>query len=876
MRQRLVRVRRLFNELKRRKVVRVGLAYGVLSAGAIQVADPVLAAVGLPPETMTLVLVLIVAGFPLALFLSWAYELVPDPGSPADLDDTATGEHAHGDDHAAGTTATGDAADGDASRTIRRHRTPRSLPAPTTPFIGRETELRELLALLASVDTRLVTVTGPGGIGKTRLAVRAAETLSADLQHGVIYVPLSGLASTDLLVPAIAEALGIVLSRREDPLEELVDFLREKQMLLLLDNFERLIDGAAQLAALMEQAPAVRILVTSLERLNLHPETLLALEGLPTSGGEQAAAVQLFVSGARRLDRHFEIDGSVLRTVTRICEAVGGMPLAIELASSWVRVMSVDEILTELERGLDILSSAAPDLPERHRSMRAAFDGSWRLLTPVEQRALARLSVFRSRFDRAAALAVANADLALLRMLLDKSLLGRADRCFIMLDVVRQYAGERLQQNAVDASVARDAHMSYHIDLLRRLEPDLLRSDPAAVNELAGQIDEVRAAWGRAIETRNADVLLLACDGLFHFYEARGWAREGVEAFARAEAAWRHERSAEGDASYTQALLMARLATRLGALMDRLGARVGAESLLRRGLDQARALKDRSEIALALRRLGTLQFGMGDYDQAEAALCEAGELAREMSDPHGVGFAMSMLGTVAWGRGRYDDAQRLYTDSLEILNEARNLEGMWMTVNNLGVLAAGRNDYDEAERRFQEALTLQDELRNQRSMATVLHNLGSAARQNGNHADARKYLEAGLAISEEFGYRSLLALTLANLAELSIASGDLNGAAPLLARSLRTALEVRSYPHMLEALLTLAELREAQDDVAGAARLAGVVAVHPVTDDETRARAQDRLDRLGVSAEDTTSEPDLDQLVTEILKNDRHAFSLSN
>ncbi|MFQ6049389.1 MAG: BTAD domain-containing putative transcriptional regulator, partial [Phycisphaerae bacterium] len=289
-----------------------------------------------------------------------------------------------------------------------------------TPLFGRADELREIVSRLDNPFCRLLTLTGPGGIGKTRLAMQVAADKSGDFQHGVYFVPLAALSSPDFLVPAIAEALKLSLASSRSPRMQLLGYLRDKALLLVLDNFEHLVGGTSLLTDILTQAPQVKLLVTSRERLNLQREWVFEVQGLScpedanAADAEEHGAVQLFLHAARRLRPDYALTDRNRPAVIRICHLVGGMPLGIELAAGWVRILSTTAIADEIAHNLDALATTMRDVPERHRSLRAVFEESWQHLTPAEQAVFRRLSVFRGGFSREAAEQVARARLRIL------------------------------------------------------------------------------------------------------------------------------------------------------------------------------------------------------------------------------------------------------------------------------------------------------------------------------------------------------------------------------------------------------------------------------------------------------------------------------
>ncbi|NTU85853.1 MAG: SARP family transcriptional regulator, partial [Chloroflexales bacterium] len=412
----------------------------------------------------------------------------------------------------------------------------RSLPTAATPLIGREQELAQIAALLADPAKRVITLVGPSGIGKTRLALAAAEGSST--ARPVIWVPLAGLHAPELLAFAIAEALGITFHGQTSPQGQLLEYLGHADLLLALDNFEHVLESAPFIAMIEERAPGVTLLITSHEHLNLRGEWVVTVEGLSTPAGDDSGeiassgAAQLFVECARRLHPRRIFAPEEWPGVVRICRLVGGIPLGIELAAAWSALLSCAEIADEIERSLDFLATSARDMPERHRSMRAVFDYSWRLLSERERAVFARLSVFHGGFSRAAAEAVARAELMALLALANKSLLRRsAHGRYELHELLRQYGADKLRADPSAEDEARDRHADYFAAFLARCEQRLKSGDQlAALAEVGAELENVRAAYGRLADKGRWETLGGSIGGLFVFFAAtsRAWEAETI------------------------------------------------------------------------------------------------------------------------------------------------------------------------------------------------------------------------------------------------------------------------------------------------------------------------------------------------------------
>jgi predicted ATPase len=427
----------------------------------------------------------------------------------------------------------------------------RALPVEATPLVGRQKELADLLSLLADPHCRLVTLVGPGGVGKTRLALSAARRLDPTLPDGAAFVGLAPLTSISFVVPAIAEALSFGFSGPADPQTQLLTHLRDSQRLLVLDNLEHLLaDGAGEFVfELLQAAPALKLLVTSREVLQLQAEWVYVVSGLPMTDDGGGAGAQLFVQRAQRSHVGFVPCAADLEAITRICQLVEGLPLAIELAAGWVRTLSCAETAAELEQNPTGLVGSMRDLPARHRSLRTVFEHSWGLLSAQEQAVLMKLSVFRGGFTRAAAAAVAGATLEVLLALVAKSLLRRgAGGRYDLHELIRQDAGERLHLSG-DEEATRQAHAVWVITFAQTAQShqytpaasawlDKLESEHHNIRELLRWALE--PAKGEAAEHRLAAGLDLL-GALFEFWFVRGHHHEALsfaeQLLARPEAA---------------------------------------------------------------------------------------------------------------------------------------------------------------------------------------------------------------------------------------------------------------------------------------------------------------------------------------------------
>jgi predicted ATPase/DNA-binding SARP family transcriptional activator len=778
-----------------------------------------------------------------------------------------------------------------------RPRVAHNLPVQVTVFVGRERELAEIHQRLADPDCRLLTLTGPGGTGKTRLAIQAAQDLieapydRPDFPQGAYYVPLASVGEAEMLVPAIANALDFPFYGVGDPKEQLLNYLRGRTLLLLLDSLEHLLEGIDLLTDLLTAAPGIKILATSREALNVRREWLYPVEGLgfpaaaEVDGAEAGdlesyGAVELFVASAHRASPGFSLSAEK-QWVTRICQLVEGMPLAIELAAAWLRQMPNSVIVQELETGIDLLTSSLRDTPERHRSMRAVFEQSWQLLSEEERAVLRKLSLFRGGFHREAAERVTGASLELLSALVDKSLI-RVDPTgrYELHELLRQFAAERLQQYPTEAEATRGRHGSYYLASLQQQERHL--KGPKLMEALAAiraDISNVRLAWRWAIEQDKWRELKGAMESLFLFYQYQGRGQEGNDVYARAVARLRS--SYERPATAGAAVLRGEIDLILGTALAYLGAyrsgsglaqheqakKLGQESL---ALLRAAGPAARRETAFSLAILGNTVVFLDEVGAAIELLQESCVLFDEVGDQWGKAFASRLLGQHTQRLGRYDEAERHLQQSMAIFETIGEQRFIVHTTAALGRVAWARGQNVLAETLHQDCLERQTALGDRLGMAVTFKDLGHVARSAGEYAQAEEYYGQGIAISREIGLRGFVGICLLGLGVLAEIRGDYAEAERLIQESkvldpalrsdlflgwvvlgrgdlpaaeryfhgvLESAVKASWVPAVLHALTGLAHLRARAGEPDYALELLALIVGHPASHQEFSSRA---------------------------------------
>jgi predicted ATPase/class 3 adenylate cyclase/Tfp pilus assembly protein PilF len=659
--------------------------------------------------------------------------------------------------------------------------TPNNLPQQVTSFIGRERELAELQRLLAK--TRLLTLTGSGGCGKTRLGLQVAADAIEQYPDGVWLVELAPLADPGLVPQTVATVLGLKEGPGTPMVKTLGSYLKDKRLLLLLDNCEHLLDACAQLVdTLLRQCPHLKILASSREALGIGGEQAYRVPSLSLPDPKQAhtpasvapfEAVQLFTERALLARPDFQVTDPNAATLASICYRLDGIPLAIELAAARVRSLSVEVIDRKLDQRFLLLTGGSRTALPRHQTLRSLIDWSYDLLHEPEKLLLQRLSVFAGGWTLEAAEPVCAGDglqdqevLDLLTSLCDKNLVvveqNDGNYRYRLLETVRQYARERLLESG-GGDALRKRHRDYFLALAEEAEPKLQGAEQSAwLRRLDEEHDNLRSAMDWSLAEAGSRAGLRLCGTLQQFWWTRGYLSEGREWCVRLLGkVGAGERTPERAKALNVAGVLARHQS------DYPAARARHEE----SLAILRELKDRRGVADSLNNLGNVAWEHGDYPSAQALHQESLATARDLGDRYSIARSLNNLGIVAGEQGDLASARALFEESLAISRELRNRIGIGDSLNNLGNVAYAQGDYPTARVLFEEDLAIGRELGDLSEIARSLNNLGNVAYNQSDNPTAQLRFEENLAIERELGYRRGIAYALEGLAAVGAALG---------------------------------------------------------------------------------------------------------
>jgi predicted ATPase/DNA-binding SARP family transcriptional activator len=761
-----------------------------------------------------------------------------------------------------------------------------NFPILDPPFIDREHELEELAHLLMSPKDRIISLVGPGGVGKTRLAVQVASQVTEYFPDGIYFISFTSIEGPEFIPILLADVLKFSFYGPTNHLDQLRRYLHRMKVLLMIDNFEHLrVEGAKLLGILLAQTQYLKILVTSRERLNMIAETTLEVNGLPvpaSTSDEKAdsySSIRLFLQNAQRTFSKFSYSNN-REAIIRICQLVDGIPLGILLASSWVRVFNCPEIASEIKKNIDFLTTSAPDIDPRHRSLNAVFDNSWKLLSEEERRTLRRLSIFQAAFTTNAAQEICNTTQLLLSVFADKSLLTRRqDDRFEMLSTFHQYASGKLEEVEDELITTKAKFCNYYADFCLLKQPELNSTIQfKALSEMTSEIENIRTAWGWMVDSDRWDLINKAKEPLLVYHIILGNITQGGEFFYSALQKLNKLNNPELDlirASMQQ--LSAWMSFRNGFLPEALQG-------LTECLEIFRSHNSSWDIAMTLFYLAEVHRTLNKLQQAKNFIQDGFKLMQGINIPKSnyrtaiIANFESVLGTILLGLDDFEQAHQYLQDSLSTHKRIGTLYGTIHPLMGLGWLAYLQGDFLQARDLYLHALETAYDLNDQRDMVLIHNRLGAVYELIAYPAESYHHVLLALKFCQETGDHRLTAVTLNNLAykqlrylhqpaesistyhkclEIFSSIGDLRGityssydiskaylkvglleeAWNYCIQSLNTARTLDSTPLILHALHGFANLFAHSHRPERALRLCNLIANHPQVEPDTQKRA---------------------------------------
>ncbi len=741
-----------------------------------------------------------------------------------------------------------------------------NLPLPPTPLIGRETEIGEIIKILNQTSCHLLTLTGQGGIGKTRLAIEAASRVTHNFPDGIIFTTLQPATEPAFLALAIIDAIGVPLYVTNNPRTGLINFLRERKMLLLLDNFEELLQSSVEntastielLAEIIKQSPGVKLLVTSRVVLNLsgewvypvlsltYPLSSLSEPGIvipPMEDLTPFSAISLFIERARRVRHNFSA-ADEMAGIIQICQVVEGLPLALEMAAAWTKSMNCATIASEIRGNLNFLETSLRDVPVRHRSILAVINQSWQTLSPEERQVYARLSVFKGGFQRQAAEQVAGAILSILSALVDQSLLRwEPDDRYQIHELLRQFAADHLEADPETARITNDLHCMFYADFLDQCSAGITgRQQQEVLHNLTAELQNVRAAWRRAVDEYNLPALYKATYTYYEFCDFTSRYLEGTEAFELAISRLLERKAPDPQAAEVLALLY----PLLGYHYIRLGKFEPSQMAFKAGQEILRTNQLELKPGFGtdpMTGLGLLALVKGDYSTS----IQFAETGREASllrdDPLNLQIACYVLANATFSLGDYIPALS-YVDQGLISTEVTG--NQWMKAQLLtvqGHIAQAQNQYSLAQQKYRESYLIKQELNDPEGEATAFNSLAQIALLQKNPKEAYELYLKGLEIFQHINDPGGLGNSYSGLGDSALAQGDLPTACHYYRQGLQIAIQIKWLPLTITLLTGISELFLQTNQAHLSAVLLNKILVHPAIAEDARIRAHQSLER---------------------------------
>ncbi len=762
-----------------------------------------------------------------------------------------------------------------------------TLPVSPTPFIGRAAEIETINGRLSTPSCRLLTLTGPGGIGKTRLALHIAAAMTETFRDGIFFVPLAPITPAadpaEQIIHAIATAVNLTFSGPTPPRRQLAGWLQGKNILLLIDNVEHMADGAGAIGYLLQTTLAdahapFKILATSRQRLNLAEEWVNPVYGMAYPAAddtdiEQFDAMKLFWQRARMVNPDFSFSVMAKPFAAQICRMAGGYPLAITLAASWTRVISCAEIAAEMKHDLKILQTRSSNMEARHQDLYAVLHQSWKKLSTAAQTALLKLALFPDGFTRRAGTAVAQSTLFVLQELIDYAFLSRDGERYRIHELLRQFAAEMLAERGGDAAAKREI-MGYYGRFLQ--EKTAFFHDErrrAALRAVGEEQENIRTCWRWACDAGNIDFLRDGMEAVYQFYEIRSLFPEGAALFTmgavlmadvyhfQARLGVFHYRS--GQLEQSETLLMGALAAaetavddkeigfctaHLGGLLYWRGDHDNAFPYAQRALTIARRTGDIPLLALATNSLTLHHTRTGEWEKATAYGHESLIAYQRLGVPLNKVVAMTNIAIIALQQGEYDEAEQLLRECLEISAREKAGYAEMMVLLNLALVTNGQHRYEEAEAMMKRGLAISRAIGHRPGEAGILNNLGCLYYDMALYDLAFITLQSVLPIQREVNNLWGTAATTIHIGEVLAAQNKLEEAESTLQEGVALAREVGGQTAVYDGLAALAELRAKQGDGETAVLLAQQVLDSKEATDRAREKAQAVLDALNPNA----------------------------
>jgi DNA-binding SARP family transcriptional activator/predicted ATPase len=689
----------------------------------------------------------------------------------------------------------------------------------TTPFVGREAELAQIEQWLQVPSNRLLTILGAGGMGKTRLAQEAARYQIGAFADGVWFVSMVPQTNLNEMMVAISDTIGLSLSGNEPIADQLHQQLQPRELLLILDNLEHLLSAELRhwLSRLIQEAPELRVIVTSRERLNLQAEQLLELQGLDfpkgrsgeESGLSEYGAIQLFVNSVQR--HRSEIDWAAEKTaVIQLCQLTEGMPLALELAATWMRILSVNEVLVEIQSGLAGLTTTLHDVPARHQSLQTVIEASWHLLSAEDKQLFTKLAVFRGGFTRAMAQKITDATLPQLLSLVDRSFLRLdADQRFRRHPLLLQFAQKQLASYPDKEARTAAKHAQHFAEFATALLVELKgEGAEAALAALGTEIENIRAAWRWSLELVEEPLLTPITLSLSRFFTDRSRYMEGLAMFEDGLAFIENQKKSavteritcriqvELGFYYYQTGHYARAETvlleanslaekhgliesqisclkHLGDVLSDQGDRERSRQFLARGLSlfQTASFKDPFLEMAILNAAGNLEVGAGNYDIARTYFNRAMDLAKQENHPLRIAILHNNIAIIANREEKFTEAIQQYKLARDGFQKADHKWGIAATTHNIGMIYAELEEYEQAFAHVQEAYLAHETIGHRRGMVGGLAFLGTISFKTGKRGQARRYFYDSIQLAQAVGVTWSIISTLVDVAELEMSYG---------------------------------------------------------------------------------------------------------